>query len=635
MSVRVKAFSLSSGRRLTGFLVITVLLLALLSLPSGKGGQPPSGVSQSVSQSGDAFVVPAKIDTYGNAWNGYLAFGLWQFNASLSPLHSYLVVMTTDGQLLYLRNSSDIPSYWPVKYISQDTLMFMGEPDSQATHFWNMKTNKTTDFPNVWGHHDIEYNPVTHTFLTFRDYFRVIDGHNVLMDKIVELNSAGDILWSWDTYADGHFSLNDECPCNDTTVGYLPGQVAIDLTHSNSLQWIYDTNTIYFNMRALNTFCKIDKTTSKTDWCLGEHGNFTLFDANGNQVPSLWYHAHDVHEIQPDVFLMFDNDYHNTTQPCQQEFNGTNSHSRMLEITVNENDMTARATWSWTAPSAYWTPYFGSVDVLPNGDLIAAFGSESHYVPNTLGAELVEVNAKGELVRTYTFPFGWAIYRVTPIALQTLQDYDGAWHSNDFKINLSSSNDLGGLDDIHYRINSGPTKNVSTDGQPTITAEGPNNTLEYWSVDQTGIEETPHGLLTGIKLDKTPPSLSITSSLNGTQVGSSTVTVTWNGSDATSGIRGYDIKVDDGPFTDVGMNTTHVFGGLGFGSHTIDIRALDNVGNSRELSVTFQVTTGWTLYLAIIAVAAVVVIGVALYYQTPKVRRKSETKRASKRRRKS
>ena len=91
--------------------------------------------------------------------------------------------MTTDGQLLYLRKSNDLPSsYWPVKYIAPDTLMYMGEPDSLATHFWNMKTNKSTDFPNIHGHHDMIYNPITHTFLTFQDYIRAIDGHQVLMD---------------------------------------------------------------------------------------------------------------------------------------------------------------------------------------------------------------------------------------------------------------------------------------------------------------------------------------------------------------------------------------------------------------------------------------------------------------------
>jgi hypothetical protein len=492
--------------RMRILLVFLLVSLAILAAVSQIANAPAYHATTVADNQHDSFVVPIKIDTYGDAWSGYLAFGLWQFNSTdLSPLHSFLVVMNSKGQLLDIRRSNDIPTYWPVKYISPNTLMFMGEPDSLATHFWNMKTNKSTDFANVWGHHDIVFNPFTKTFLTLRDYVRVIDGRNVLMDKIVELNAAGDVLWSWDTYSDGHFGLNDECPCNDTTgpsSGYLPAQTLIDLTHSNSLQWVFNENIIYINMRALNTFCKINKTSSQTIWCLGEHGNFDLYDANGNRVTGLWFHSHDVKEVQPGIFSMFDNDYHNTTMPCRQALNGTMSHSRMLEIAVNEQNMTARVSWSWTAPSAYWTPYWGKVDRLTNGDRIGTFGSQSHYVSNSSGAVLVEVNPKGGLVRSYTFPYGWGIYRIEEINLQTLNDYDGKWHSNNLSITLTTTNALGGPTDIFYRINNDSIQSVNNDGQPRITTPGGNNTLEYWSIDKAGIEETPHRILTGIKLNE-------------------------------------------------------------------------------------------------------------------------------------
>jgi len=464
--------------------------------------------------------VPVTIHTYGKAWEGYLTFGLWDFpynstGFSETPL-SYLVVMTTNGQLLDLRStlgnvsaSTWMAQYAPIKYMGNDTLMFEGEPTT-STHFWNLKTNATTDFPNVYGHHDMIYNPKTGTFLTLRSYVRQIDGKNVLMDTIVELDSQGNILWNWDTYSNGHFSLNDECPCNETAI--VNGQTVIDLTHANSLQWDFQKNIIYMNMRALDTFCKIDKTTRQTIWCLGKHGDFTLLGPDGKPVPSLWYHAHDVQEIQPDVFSMFDNDYENTTNstnPCPATFEQTNGHSRMLEITVNEQNMTAWESWSWTSPREDWTPFWGSMDILPNGDRIAAFGAMSHFLPgsgiptplpNSVGAVLVEVDPAGNLVRTYTFPYGWGIYRVVPIPLQTTNDYDGTPRTNQFYINLTTVNDLGGPADIYYRINNGPTNSVASNGQPYITTPGSNNTLEYWSVDSNGITESPHSFLTGINL---------------------------------------------------------------------------------------------------------------------------------------
>jgi hypothetical protein len=117
------------------------------------------------------------------------------------------------------------------------------------------------------------------------------------------------------------------------------------------------------------------------------------------------------------------------------------------------------------------------------------------------------VNPEGEVVRNYTFPYGWGIYRIEPISLRSIDDYDGTTHTSDFKINLSTLNALGGVANIYYRINNGKTKSVNVDGQPQITSTGANNTLEYWSVDKTGTEETPHRILTGIKLTKTTTNL--------------------------------------------------------------------------------------------------------------------------------
>jgi len=513
------------GIKASKLMIQIALIVSSLLFAAGTTGLM-SG-APSASSAADAFKVPVKIETYGNAWNGYLAFGLWHFqygptNFSVTP-DNYLVVMTTNGQLLDLRTTIGEylgpsmpgfagvanPTYAPIKYMGNDTIMFEGEPTT-ATHFWNLKTNATTDFPNVYGHHDMIFNPATGTFLTLRSYVRQIEGRNVLMDTIVELDREGNTLWTWDSYTNGHFSLKDECLCNATTV--VNNQTVIDLTHANSLQWDFQTNTIYMNMRALDTFCKINKTTTQTVWCLGRRGNFTLLGPDGKQVPSLWYHAHDVQEVQPDVFAMFDNDYDNTTNatnPCPATFESTNAHSRILEVTVNEQNMTAWTSWSWTAPRKDWTPYWGSVDILPNGDWLGDFGAQSHYLPgsgigsplpNSTGAVFVEVNQKGEVVRTYTFTYGWGVYRVVPIPLQTINNYNQTAHTNPFTITLSTLNDLGGPTTIYYRINGGATMSVAAHGQPFITTQGVNNTLEYWSVDSNGVVETPHNLLTGVSL---------------------------------------------------------------------------------------------------------------------------------------
>ncbi len=85
----------------------------------------------------------------------------------------------------------------------------------------------------------------------------------------------------------------------------------------------------------------------------------------------------------------------------------------------------------------------------------------------------------------------------------TTDNYNGEWHTTDFTIALSAS-DYFGVKQTNYRINGGDPKTVAANGQPLITTEGANNTLEYWSTDLFEHEEVHH-FLTQIKLDKTYP----------------------------------------------------------------------------------------------------------------------------------
>ncbi len=350
------------------------------------------------------FVLPCTVTTFGNAWNGLLAFGL----------NDYLVVMNTNGTLIDLRESNG--AYGVVKNIATDTLMFQGEPEvdgsnaapTYASHIWNVDSNSTQDFPEVIGEHDLEYDPINNTFLTLQDYVREVGNNSILVDKIVEVDTAGNILWSWDSY--DHIPLTETDPFNLTAT--LNGQTVIDFTHANALDWDYTHNVIYLNVRNTNTFYKINQTSGDIIWACGQFGNFTLLGANGTQVSSLWFHSHDLELVAPDVFTMFNNDFDNITNP-------NDANSQMIELTLNEQNMTAFVNWSWTAPEQYYTQFLGATDILPNGDWIGDFGSPTHQFPenqpwgfNDTGADLIEVNPAGQIVRTITFPTGWLIYRI-------------------------------------------------------------------------------------------------------------------------------------------------------------------------------------------------------------------------------
>lgn len=376
-------------------------------------------------QTGTNFVVPCTISTYGSAWNGSITFGLFQFDPN-SPTNatlvsgSYLIVMTTNGQLQNMRHDNSL-DYWVAKNTAQDTLMFLGEPsvfvasDPEAgVHFWNYVSNTTIDVTNVASHHDIEYNPINRTFLTLQDYIKQVGDNTILFDKIEKMSTDGTVLWTWDTY--DHIPLSEADPFNATAVAN--GQTLIDLTHANALDWDYNHSAIYLNLRHTDTFYKINESTGDMIWACGKFGNFTLLDAQGKNVSSLWYHSHGTMQISPDVFIMFDNDFDNVTNP-------NDCHSRLLEVTLNETSMTARETWSWEAPTSYWSVFWGNAIVLPNGDIMGVFGPPTHqFLQNqpwnftNTGAVIVEVNPQGQVVRTYTFPVGWGIYRVQQVTSQ-------------------------------------------------------------------------------------------------------------------------------------------------------------------------------------------------------------------------
>ena len=125
----------------------------------------PVTLSQNISD----FTLPCTIKTYGNAWDGLLAYDLELGSGfmGVGGTGNYLVVMNTTGTVKALRQSPT--EYGGSSYnIAPYILMFQGEPQvggaasapTFATHFWNLSSGETQDFPNVIGHHDIQYNPI-------------------------------------------------------------------------------------------------------------------------------------------------------------------------------------------------------------------------------------------------------------------------------------------------------------------------------------------------------------------------------------------------------------------------------------------------------------------------------------------
>ncbi len=130
----------------------------------------------------------------------------------------------------------------------------------------------------------------------------------------------------------------------------------------------------------------------------------------------------------------------------------------------------------------------------------------------------------------------------------TVDDYDGLWHNQNLMINLAATDENSGVYETHYKINKGPAKAVSLEGQPCITSESANNTLEYWSVDNAGNSEAPR-LITDIKIEKTPPAGYITINNYTFFTNSTSVILGISGNDTASGIAEMCFSNDNATWT--------------------------------------------------------------------------------------
>ena len=318
------------------------------------------------------------------AFDGYNLFVVDPARTDREKCNNTLLITDMAGNIFFKRNVGSGTGTVFAEFINSTTIL-MGEPSGAV--LWNIYTNHTLS-THAKGHHEYEYNPINNTIFTFNLYNIEIEGVSYRFDYINEYNLSGHIVWSLDTRS--FISPSQWCPFQDMA-GKDRG-----ITHSNTFFFDSEEDIFYYNPRNLNTFYKIDHKTSEVIWGLGQYGNFTLFDIEGNVRQNLFYHPHAVEKIDDNKFILFDNDKHNIEDPSSTK-------SRMVELEINESTMTANESWVWVAPNSYYSHALGDADRLPNGNRLGTFGTSSH--PNTnFGARLVEVTNEGNIVWELNFP---------------------------------------------------------------------------------------------------------------------------------------------------------------------------------------------------------------------------------------
>jgi hypothetical protein len=372
---------------------------------------------------------PTVLSYSEDYWRGLYSFGFAQSEAGRVFAEGFIVVMDHQGNYLNYYSSSEAMFNYIYQLSENEIYYYMmsGMPGEEAippeARIWNFQTGATRiilEGIDIGGHH--EFLIEDGYFVTLRRIATSPHG----LDTIVNIDAkTGNVTWMWSSEP-----LFPERPCSR-----CPDD---DWTHANDVTISLDGLYYYINFRNADSFAKINRETRELEWICGYNGSFTLME-DGVEKESLWYHSHIVKEVRPNVFIMFDNDFHNRTHldtyppgenPFEVNYGGQ---SRLIEITVDESNMTAEITWSYTPPVEYFSAVFGDIDLLPNGNIVGTFGTPAHEwtmdheeIETPFGAAILEVNRDGELIREYRFPYGIAIYRVQQLS-EDPADYVGSW----------------------------------------------------------------------------------------------------------------------------------------------------------------------------------------------------------------
>ncbi|MBS3817562.1 MAG: S8 family serine peptidase [Candidatus Thermoplasmatota archaeon] len=144
-------------------------------------------------------------------------------------------------------------------------------------------------------------------------------------------------------------------------------------------------------------------------------------------------------------------------------------------------------------------------------------------------------------------------------------------------------------DHHEVRLDSGGWIDVGMDKSYTFPNVGDGeHIVECKGVGIAGLQATDSVNFT---VDQTAPSIDIMNPSDGSVFESDSVTIEWNGSDDTSGIDHFRIRLDGSDWEEIGTTTEHTYTDLSDGDHTVDVWAADIANNSAVETVSFSMDT--------------------------------------------
>lgn len=160
------------------------------------------------------------------------------------------------------------------------------------------------------------------------------------------------------------------------------------------------------------------------------------------------------------------------------------------------------------------------------------------------------------------------------------------WYTSDVSISYTTNDNLSGV------ASSSPASPV------VLSSEGSSVSSSVTVTDNAG---NSAGFSTGtFKIDKTAPETSLTGSTPPSLSNSRSATFTFQGSDDTSLVAGFEYRLDGGTWT-AASNGSQSLSGLSDGQHTFEVRAVDGAGNRDATPASYT----WTVDATAPATASV------------------------------
>jgi hypothetical protein len=229
-------------------------------------------------------------------------------------------------------------------------------------------------------------------------------------DVIYEVDQAGKTVWSW--RASNHL---DQLGLSPEQLTLLRHTAEVDYLHLNAMevlgpnQWAehgdkrFAPNNIMISSRDANIVAIIDKATGGIVWHLGPNYPPRGSDYKPETTPrpiDQIAGQHDPHMIAEGLpgagnILLLDNQGEAGIPPAKMPIT---SGSRVLEI----DPVSAQIVWEYQAYYsgqanwAFWTPFIGSVQRLPNGNTLIDEGIDGRFF---------QVTQAGEIVWEYVSPY--------------------------------------------------------------------------------------------------------------------------------------------------------------------------------------------------------------------------------------